>query len=310
MAADFDQSSVLRSDSKSIGINNVRLDALIAIQESIAARSVFKAGDYGFISRSVVLATMPHGKQVGNEFKRTNGLFSMTILAPSNVGLPYGAKPRLILAFLITEAVRTKSRDVVLGDSLSQFMKKIGLKPTGGRWGSITGLKDQMTRLFSSSIHCQWDGEDSSKIANMPIVSNSQLWWDHKKAMQGSLWKSTVRLGEDFYNDAIAHPIPIDLSALSALKQSSMALDIYFSLTYRASYNKNPFSRPIPWSSLQKQFGSGYPETVQGTKDFIKKYTKHLRQVLVVYPAAKVVITPKGLILKPSPTHVPKRIKE
>ena len=36
--------------------------------------------------------------------------------------LPYGNIPRLLLAWVCTEAVRTQSRELVLGASLSAFM--------------------------------------------------------------------------------------------------------------------------------------------------------------------------------------------
>lgn len=67
---------------------------------------------------------------------------------PKSIGLPYGTKPRLVMAFIATEAVRTRSQEIVLGNSLSQFMQRLDLTPTGGRWGTIPMLKEQMKRLF------------------------------------------------------------------------------------------------------------------------------------------------------------------
>lgn len=312
-----EQSQFSESSSNDFAINsnpnkdcNKRLIALTNTHALIQEKSALEADETGYMNRSLVLATMPHSKQVSNEFHRKNGNYSMSMLAPSHIGLPYGSKPRLVLMYLITEAKLKKCRDIVLGESLSRFMAELGLQPTGGRWGSIAGLKDQMTRLFSTSIHCRWEDQDSSKIANMAVVSNAQLWWDHKRPEQGNLWESTVRLGEEFYNDAIECSIPFDKRAVRALKQSPLSLDIYLALTHRMSYQKNSsLNRPIPWRSLQKQYGSGYPETAEGVKNFKKKFTKHLRNVLVLYPSARVEICPKGLIIRASPTHVPKRLK-
>src|SRR5271155_1297713 len=42
-----------------------------------------------------------------------------------NVGLPWGAKPRLILAHLNAEALRRDSSEIAIGDSLSGFVKRI-----------------------------------------------------------------------------------------------------------------------------------------------------------------------------------------
>jgi hypothetical protein len=222
------------------------------------------------------------------------------------VGLPYGSKPRLLIAFLASEAVKKGEREIVLGDSLSDFMRAIGLQSTGGRWGSIKGLKEQMDRLFSSSMHFHWQDKDSMAISNMPIVSKFQLWWDPKNPEQTSLWESKIRLGEEFLAEVLAHHFPVDLRVVSVLKQSPLALDIYFWLTHRLSYLKKSSSRPIPWLSLQCQFGSDYPSTRQGTRDFKKKFKAQLKYVLVVYPEANLQITEAGLILKPSETQIPK----
>ena len=66
--------------------------------------------------------------------------------------LPFGNLPRLLLAWVCTEAVRTQSRELVLGRSLSEFMRKLDVisSDSGGSWGIRTRLKNQMDRLFSS----------------------------------------------------------------------------------------------------------------------------------------------------------------
>ena len=50
--------------------------------------------------------------------------------------LPFGNLPRLILAWVSTEAVRTQSRELILGSSLSEFMGKLGMDSIGGARGS------------------------------------------------------------------------------------------------------------------------------------------------------------------------------
>ena len=285
-------------------LSDDRLRALVEAHLAIEAEEAAEAGALGYMARALTLATMPHSRHDRSEFQRRNGAFVMSMHAPASVGLPYGSKPRLLVAYLTTEAVRKGQRDIVLGDSLSDFMRSLDLQPTGGRWGSITGLKQQMTRLFSSSVTCIWENKESTAIANMPIVSKAQLWWDPKSPDQASLWESTVRLGEEFFNEVSAHPVPIDLRAVRAIKQSPMALDIYFWLTHRMSYLKKTNARDIPWIALKLQFGSDYADTAQGTRDFRKQFVGQMRKVLTVYPQAKVEDTPSGLILRPSPSHV------
>jgi hypothetical protein len=60
-----------------------------------------------------------------NEFVRDNGLFSLTIMAPSNVGLPYGSIPRLLLSWMTSEAVYTRRSTLELGPTLSAFMAEL-----------------------------------------------------------------------------------------------------------------------------------------------------------------------------------------
>ena len=101
---------------------------------------------------------MSHRDPKANEFRRRNGNYTLTMLAPSEIGLPYGVIPRLLLAWISTETVRTQERTLVLGDNLSGFMRQLDLVPTGGRWGTITRLRGQMQRLFSCMVTCSYEG--------------------------------------------------------------------------------------------------------------------------------------------------------
>lgn len=283
-------------------ISNASLNELITQALAIEAEDAQSAEALGFIARAMVQATLPHSEAAGNEFTRVNGNFSLTLMAPSRIGLPYGSYPRLLLCWLTTEAVRTQERELVLGDSLSGFMAELGLIPTGGRWGSITRLKDQMTRLFSSSISCTYDDGKTWAMESIKPADSARLWWSPKDPDQAALWKSTVTLGERFFEEITSNPIPIDIRALMALKRSPMALDLYSWLTYRMFYLSKPVR--LPWGSLQAQFGSDYADTPQGRQGFRRKFTEALKKVRVIYPDAKVESIDGGIMLLPSKTHV------
>ena len=261
-----------------------------------------QAGALGFMARAMVQATMPHKKVDTNEFIRQNGDFTLTMLAPSRLGLPYGSIPRLVLGFLTTEAVRFKQREIVLGDSMSRFMAELDLAPTGGRWGTIPRLRDQMTRLFGCSISCSYTADHAFELENVNIAERASLWWTPQKPEQAALWESTVTLSDRFFREITENPIPIDFRALKALKRSPMALDVYLWITYRMSYVSRPTA--IPWTALQLQFGADYPATAQGRRDFKKSFVKALSKVAVVYPEARLDTTPYELLLKPSRLHV------
>jgi hypothetical protein len=277
------------------------IDALITQALAIEDEQAQEAGALGFMARAMVQATLPHSKVAGNEFTRVNGNYSMTIMAPSNIGLPYGTIPRLLLAWLTTEAVKTKSRELELGDSLSGFMAELDMMPTGGRWGSITRLKDQSRRLFASSITAVYENGPGFAVINQAVADRAQFWWDNKHPDQAGLWKSTVTLSENFFNEVVDRPVPIDMRAIKTLKKSPMALDIYTWLTYRMSYLKAP--TVVSWAGVAMMLGSGYTEP----RDFKKALLSELRKVLLVYPKANVEVLPDGLRIKPSQTHIPMR---
>jgi len=266
--------------------------------------------DLGFMARLLVQATLPHsdpGPVMG--WGRRNGTLTMHMQPGTemrtdgqfqSIGLPYGSVPRLLMAWITTDAVRTKERDLVLGESLSEFMRKLGLVPTGGRWGSITRLREQMRRLFAATIvvHC----EQGNAVANgrFIIADKTVTFWDPKVPDQAALWKSTVTLSEGFFNEIISRPVPLDLTVLKALTRSPMSIDIYIWLTYRLSYLKR--STTVPWAALQVQFGADYKRTV----DFRANFLKALRKVLLVY-RAPVATTPEGLLIAPGQPHIARR---
>lgn len=280
------------------------LNQIITETLAIEAEDAKKAGALGYMARALVQATLPHKATKENEFTRDNGLFSLTILAPSKVGLPYGSIPRLLLSWMTTEAVYTRSPVLELGPTLSAFMAQLGLARQGGKRGDITRLKKQTESLFCSTISCQYKDEAMTTGGGFNIAKEYLLWWNPKAPDQMPLWKSTVTLGADFFKEIVSRPVPVDMRALKLLKRSPMSLDIYFWLTYRMSYLQK--DTVIPWLLLQMQFGADYAQDEQGLRNFRKKFIERLKKVHEIYKAAKVFEVEHGLLLKPSPPHVPK----
>lgn len=284
-------------------MNKKNLEKLINEALAIEAEDAREAGRLGFMARAMVQATMPHKRVDGNEFTRVNGKFTLNMVAPSAVGLPYGNIPRLLMAWLTTEAVRTRERELELGHNLSDFMRQLDMVPTGGRWGSITRLKDQVQRLFRTMVSLSYEDDEKSAAINHMIAERSVLWWDPKQPGQGALWESTVTLTHSFFDEIINNPVPIDMGALKALRRSPMALDIYCWLTYRNSYLRRKTF--VPWEALQMQFGADYQDTRQGRYNFREAFKKHLKAVEVVYSGAKVDEETNGLALLPGKAHIP-----
>lgn len=284
-----------------------KIDKLIEASEAMQEIEAIDAKTLSFMARILVQATLPH-RDPGDvpAWGRQNGTESITIQPgiiwedgkPKTMGLPFGTIPRLLMIWITTQAVKTKSREIILGDTLSEFMEKLEMVPTGGRWGTITRLKEQMHRLFSARIIYQNTSPQHHIAKETSISKERVLWWDESMPKQASLFESYILLDEDFYEIIAERPIPVDLRAVSALKKSPLALDIYIWLTYRMSYLEK--NTAIPWTSLQKQFGSDYKQT----KNFILKVREALNKILVLHPELKVSESKGELILKPSPLAI------
>jgi hypothetical protein len=83
--------------------------------------------DKAFLARQLVQTTLPHADP-GNVpvWSRTNGNLTLTIQPGvangALIGFPYGTIPRLLTYWMTTEAIRTKSPRLTLGDTLAEFM--------------------------------------------------------------------------------------------------------------------------------------------------------------------------------------------
>lgn len=283
------------------------IDAIINAAREIEAKAAREAGALGYMARALVQTTMPHREVQAEKFIRSNGNFTLRMaITRDDVGLPYGNIPRLLLAWVATEAFNRKSRQLQLGSNITSFMRELGLvKATGGQSGSITRLKEQTNRLFHCAVTCIYDGPVREELIDLRLSRTSILsiadevetWWN-----AGECTKGYVTLSDRFYREIVEHPIPIDMRALQQFKQSPMALDIYSWLTYRMSYLKT--DQPISWGKLQLQFGAEYEDSPQGTRNFKKAFLIQMDRVMLLYPVLRIESDADFLYLYPSRPHV------
>lgn len=133
-------------------LNESRSEARRAAQAAVAifSESAQEAEAIQYQLHEFVQFSLPHGRCKTRELTVRNGKSYLHMVARPDRELPYGALPRLTTSWLASEVVRTKKREIELGDSLSQFMRRLDLTPTGGRWGSIPRVRRQVTNLFSA----------------------------------------------------------------------------------------------------------------------------------------------------------------
>ena len=258
--------------------------------------------DLGFMARLLTLCSIPRTNP-GNrtQYVRRNGPYKLVMNAIGDNKLPFGNLPRLLMAWVSTEAVRTQSRELVLGKSLSEFMRKLDLHTSGGSSrGDRTRLRNQMRRLFHCTVSLIYEDEHRKASASSFVADRTDFWWNERKPDERVLWDSKIRLGEDFYNEIISHPVPLDMNTLKALKRCALGLDLYLWLTYRTFTLPRPLR--LSWRQVYRQFGVD-PEKAsdnQTVQNFRYKVLRELKKIKLAWPELNYSAARGLLILHPS----------
>ena len=255
--------------------------------------------DLGFMARLLALCSLPRtnpGERI--RYKRTNGPYTLYMTAGGGCKLPYGNIPRLLLAWVCTEAVRTQSRELVLGRSFSGFMRKLGMQDdSGSPRGDRTRLRNQMKRLFRASVQLIYEDAQVDASASSFVADRTEFWWNERKPEEPTLWKSKIYLSEAFFNEIIRHPVPIDMNTLTALKRCSLGLDLYLWLVYRTFALKRPLR--LSWRQVYRQFGT-HPVKASEKRtvlDFRRKVLRELKKIKIAWPELNYSTAPGVLIL-------------
>ena len=254
------------------------------------------------MARLLVLCSLPRTNPSNQLlYKRVNGPYRLYMQAGPETKLPYGNLPRLLLAWVSTEAVRTQSRELVLGRSLSEFMRTLGIyHNSGGRGGVQTRLRNQMDRLFSASVQLIYEDEHGKQFIASHIADRGEFWWNERKPDERVLWESKIHLSEPFFNEIINHPVPIDMNTLTALKRSPLGLDLYLWLTYRTFALHAPLR--LTWRQVYRQFGL-HPDKASDkvtVQNFRRKVLRELKKIKLAWPDLNYTTAPGVLILSPS----------
>ncbi len=249
-----------------------------------------------FMMRLLAVCTLPRtdpGDQ--RDYRRDNGPYRLYMTAGAEGKLPFGNIPRLALAWICTEVTRTKSRTLRLGRSLSRFMDKLGIENnSGGPRGDRTRVREQITRLFEAEIQVYEGPPEARQSLRAPLTDMVRLWWDPKQPGQDALWETEITIGERFFNEILAAPMPLDMNVLRAMKRSTLGIDIYMWSTAKTFRMKTPFR--ITWGRLYDQFGSR-----PGARDnttinaFRKKTLRELKKLKTAWPELD-YRTPRGAL--------------
>ena len=78
-----------------------------------------------------------------------------------------------------------------------------------------------MKRLFNAHVQLVYKDKHGEANVSSSVADRSEFWWNERKPDEPVLWESKIRLGEDFFNEIINHPVPIDMNTLDGAQALS-----------------------------------------------------------------------------------------
>lgn len=274
------------------------------IKQSAEIMTTEPAGeDMAFTHAILCQVGLPRSKVDGTNFLRQSGAAWINVQAgyldegkgPVLQQIPYGAMPRLALAWVSTYCLRNKEQEVPIGDSAAEFLRLLGLDKQGNRYPT---LRKQMHALAACRLQLGYKG----RTFNGQPITQFDAWISNKDQMQRPLWPGTMVLSDGYYQSLITSAVPLDNRALIALKGSALALDIYAWLAHRL-HRIEGRSLVLHWKSIREQFGQEYTGE-EADKNFKSSFLPALKRVLAVYPQAKVKQVKGGILLISSPPPI------
>lgn len=279
--------------------NNRLIDAGFLVSSEPAGNT-----DIVFTHSVLCQVGLPRSRFEGERFVRQSGEAWVSVQAgyidegrgPVLQPIPYGAMPRLAMAWVSTYAIQRGTREIPIGDSAADFLAKLGKDHQGARYHT---LRRQMHALAACRLQVGFKGRTYS---DQPIQQFDAWIKNNQGSGRRALWPGVLVLSDGYFRELENYSVPLDSRALSALSGSSLALDVYAWLAHRLHRIEG---RPVTvhWKALREQFGQEYMGKEPG-KDFQKKFMPALRDALAVYPRAKVKQVTGGLLLLPSPPPI------
>lgn len=244
-------------------------------------------GDRAFLQRIFCQVMLPYRKPKDDVayLQRKVGWAEVTIqpgIKDGQLHWPYGKIPRLALIWLVSEIVKTRSREITLGKSIRDFLGQIGYTKQGN---NIKAVQTQLEALFGSRVTLAYRDKDLSLHQNIHVASQYKFWWTTGEG--DDLFPSKVVVSQEFYDECICYAVPLDMQIIRDIHQNALALDFYIWLSYR-SFSINA-AIPMTFTSLATQFG-GYG----GVGNFRRNAIEALVLLKDAWPSVPLSIDKRG----------------
>jgi hypothetical protein len=268
----------------------------------------------------LIQCSFPHADpKHASSFTRKNGWLELTLgTTRPETGLPYGVPARLLTIYCTSEAVRTNSPEIYLGDSVHDFLRRLDVPITRGARGSLSVYANQLLRLIHSTLSIDENirdgaGRQGLHMRQALFVEEARLWWDdpehsqNRKGAGRAIGRpagsrigngSSLMLSSVLFHSILERSAPLATSAIKQLRKSPMDLDVYAWLVHRLFHLGKPSM--VRWEQLSNQFGHNYGLP----RKFRHFFLDSLKRVSAVYPEAKLQISESGVLLLPSRPHL------
>lgn len=239
---------------------------------------------------------------------------------PVKLGVPFGVHARLVILYIMSEAVKRQSKEIYLGNSFSAWLRRMGITNTssGGVRGTRSLVQEQIDRLLACEWTIRWDerlpetpdrrgkprnkGKNSKKFAEDSMISafavNDVRMVDQYAGISSRNGEFISRfvLSDRFYDSLVRHAVPLNERAFAALKRSATQIDLYTYLAYRLPRIPEGEVVHLSWQDLRTHLGNH-------TKDeHIYKFRQTVRrcwaEVSGVYPQARRAVDFDDLVIK------------
>lgn len=326
--------SELAAFSESDDTENSQLKPLISKDRARALnhRAELELGEkpptYGVVlSHTAHFSHFPLAKVSGTEWVRQNtwgtiAIDAGRILLPggatTRAAVPAGGLPRLLTAYITTEARRVHAKGgdpsrLDLTDSVNDMIAKLGLKKGSRNNAIMRALEDTLTaRVTFSREQSETRNGRAGKWCEMMILpsiaTELRLWMPESTPLEG--FEPFIKLSDDYLkmilDDELVLPARLDILAQLAGKPMAMDILLWLQNTIYSLHRARLIDRFFTWEELYSSMTHDYTTI----KNFVTRWKRALAEAQNYYPEARVEIvrgnrnTPGGVKVLMSPLLV------
>src|SRR5690606_38126420 len=196
------------------------------------------------------------------------------------MGIPFGAKARIALIYLHTQAICQGSPVLSVPHSRNAYLKALGMEGGGMSYKLATdqGLRVSACRL---AISCSGRMLEIGPLVER-FIYDAGVFAPSAPDLDLTNESERIVLGSAFYRFILAEAVKIDAQALHILNNNSWAIDLY--IWFASELHRLEAPRPMSWEELAFGSGAKYKRPRQLRATFLNT----LQLVKAVYPQAGV----------------------